>query len=242
MVQSALITGGAKRLGQEMALSLAKKGWDIGLHYRNSLNEAESTRKRIEESGSLCKLFCADLGNPQAAVDMIKQVLIEFPKLDLMVHNASVFDVSPFATVSEEVFDRQFDVNFKSPFFMTQLYINNCSKGHVVNILDTKIQSNQAVNFTAYNLSKKALMHLTRMTALDLAPNFRVNGIAPGPVLKASHATEDEFQKQIQGTPLKLEIPGNTIASALNYLIENPNLTGQILYCDNGAHLNSSEK
>ncbi len=125
---------------------------------------------------------------------------------------------------------------------MTQLYINNCSKGHVVNILDTKIQSNQAVNFTAYNLSKKALMHLTRMTALDLAPNFRVNGIAPGPVLKASHATEDEFQKQIQGTPLKLEIPGNTIASALNYLIENPNLTGQILYCDNGAHLNSSEK
>ena len=141
-----------------------------------------------------------------------------------------------------EVVDRQFDVNFKSPFFMTQHYINNCSKGHVVNILDTKIQSNQAVNFTAYNLSKKALMHLTRMTALDLAPTFRVNGIAPGPVLKASHATEDEFQKQIQGTPLKLEIPGNTIASALNYLIENPNLTGQILYCDNGAHLNSSEK
>ena len=242
MVQSALITGGAKRIGQEMALSLAKKGWDIGLHYRNSLNEAESTRKIIEESGSLCKLFCADLGNPQAAVDMIKQVLIEFPKLDLMVHNASVFDVSPFATVNVEVFDRQFDVNFKSPFFMTQHYFNNCSKGHVVNILDTKIQSNQAKNFTAYNLSKKALMHLTRMTALDLAPGFRVNGIAPGPVLKASHATEDEFQKQIQGTPLKLEIPGNTIASALNYLIENPNLTGQILYCDNGAHLNSSEK
>ena len=103
MVQSALITGGAKRIGQEMALSLAKKGWDIGLHYRNSLNEAESTRKRIEESGSLCKLFCADLGKPQAAVDMRKQVLIEFPKLDLMVHNASVFDVSPFATVNVEV-------------------------------------------------------------------------------------------------------------------------------------------
>ena len=107
MVQSALITGGAKRIGQKMALSLAKKGWDIGLHYRDSLNEAESTRKRIEESGSLCKLFCADLGNPQAAVDMIKQVLIEFPKLDLLVHNASVFEMSPFATVDEELFDRQ---------------------------------------------------------------------------------------------------------------------------------------
>ncbi len=242
MAQSALITGGAKRIGQDMALSLAKQGWEIGLHYRNSLDEAESTKKRIEESGSFCKLFYADLEKPQEAVDMIKKVLVEFPELDLLVNNASVFDVSPFATVEEEVFDRQFNVNFKSPFFITQNYFNNCSKGHVVNILDTKIQSNKSIHYTAYNLSKKALMHLTRMTALDLAPEFRVNGIAPGPVLKAAHSTQDEFQKQIKRTPLKLEIPSKTIASALNYLIENPNLTGQILYCDNGAHLNSSEK
>ena len=84
-------------------------------------------------------------------------------------------------------------------------------------------------------------MHLTRMNALDLAPEFRVNGIAPGPVLKAAHSDEDEFQKQIQETPLKLKIQEQTITSALNYLIENPNLTGQIIYCDNGAHLNSFE-
>ena len=168
---------------------------------------------------------------------MIKHVLVEFPDLHLLVHNASVFDVSPFATVNEEVFDRQFDVNFKSPFFMTQHYINHCLTGHVVNILDTKIQSNQAMRFSAYNLSKKALMHLTQMSAIDLAPQFRVNAIAPGPVLKASHASEEEFQIQIQQTPLKLEIPGSSFVSALNYLIENPNLTGEILYCDNGSHL-----
>mgnify|MGYP001217890727 CR=1 FL=1 len=239
MVQSALITGGAKRIGQDMALSLAEMGWDIGLHYKNSLAEAEYTRKRIEESGTLCKLFYADLENSQDAVELIKKVLDDFPKLDLLVHNASVFEKSPFATVDEEVFDRQFNVNFKSPFFMTQHYINHCSMGHIVNILDTKIQSNQATHFTAYNLSKKAMMHLTRMTALDLAPGFRVNGIAPGPVLKAAQASEKEFQKIIQETPLKLKITKQTIASALNYLIDNPNLTGQILYCDNGAHLNS---
>ena len=221
-----------------MAISLAEKGWDIGLHYRNSLSDAESTRKKIEDSGSLCKLFYTNLEDCQEAVDMIKHVLVEFPDLDLLVHNASVFDVSPFATVNEEVFDRQFDVNFKSPFFMTQHYINHCLTGHVVNILDTKIQSNQAMRFSAYNLSKKVMMHLTQMTALDLAPGFRVNGIAPGPVFRADEASEEEFQKRIQETPLKLEIPGQTIASALNYLIENPNLTGQILYCDNGAHLN----
>ena len=239
MVKSAFITGGAKRIGQDMALHLAEMGWDIGLHYKNSLAEADYTKKTIEESGSLCKLYYADLENSQDAVELIKKVIDDFPKLDLLVHNASVFEKSPFATVTEEVFDRQFNVNFKSPFFMTQHYINHCSMGHVVNILDTKIQSNHAMNFTAYNLSKKAMMHLTRMTALDLAPGFRVNGIAPGPVLKAAHASEKDFQKIIQETPLKLKITKQTIASALNYLIDNPNLTGQILYCDNGAHLNS---
>ncbi len=223
-----------------MALSLAEKGWEIGLHCNNSLAEAEYTRKRIEESGSLCKLFYADLENTKDAVEMIKKVLVDFPELNLLVHNASVFEKSSFLNVDEVVFDRQFNVNFKSPFFMTQHYINHCSTGHIVNILDTKIQSNQAMDLTAYNLSKKAMMHLTRMTALDLAPGFRVNGIAPGPVLKAAQSSKEEFQKIIHETPLKIKIPGQTIASALNYLIDNPNMTGQILYCDNGANLYSS--
>ena len=233
-----MITGGAKRLGKEMALSLAQKGWDVALHFRNSESDAETTRQRIEKTGVVCRLFQANLERAHEAVDMLRKVLKEFPELDLLVNNASVFDESPLATVDEEVFDRQFDVNFKSPFFMTQQYTKNCQSGHVVNILDTKIQSNRAGRFTAYNLSKKALMHLTQMSAIDLAPRFRVNAIAPGPVLKASHASEEEFQIRIQQTPLKLEIPGSSIVSALNYLIENPNLTGEILYCDNGSHLN----
>lgn len=233
-----MITGGAKRLGKEMALSLAQKGWDVALHFRNSESDAETTRQRIEKTGVVCRLFQANLERAHEAVDMLRKVLKEFPELDLLVNNASVFDESPLATVDEEVFDRQFDVNFKSPFFMTQQYTKNCRSGHVVNILDTKIQSNRAGRFTAYNLSKKALMHLTQMSAIDLAPRFRVNAIAPGPVLKASHASEEEFQIRIQQTPLQLEIPGSSIVSALNYLIENPNLTGEILYCDNGSHLN----
>ena len=221
-----------------MALSLAQKGWDVALHFRNSESDAETTRQRIEKTGVVCRLFQANLERAQEAVDMLRKVLKEFPELDLLVNNASVFDERTLATVDEEVFDRQFDVNFKSPFFMTQQYTKNCRSGHVVNILDTKIQSNRAGRFTAYNLSKKALMHLTQMSAIDLAPRFRVNAIAPGPVLKASHASEEEFQIRIQQTPLQLEIPGSSIVSALNYLIENPNLTGEILYCDNGSHLN----
>ena len=106
LVKSALITGGSKRIGKDLALTLAEKGWKIGLHYRNSLDEAESTRKEIEDLGSLCKLFYADLENCKEAVNMIKKVLVEFPELDLLIHNASVFEVSSFTTVDEEVFDR----------------------------------------------------------------------------------------------------------------------------------------
>ena len=123
MVQSALITGGAKRIGQDLALSLAVKGWNIALHYRNSLAEAKSTSKKIEASGSRCKLFYGDLENSQEAVDMIKQVLVEFPNLDLLVHNASVFDESSFANVDEEVFDRQFNVNFNYSYLSFQFRI-----------------------------------------------------------------------------------------------------------------------
>ena len=84
MAKSVLITGGAKRLGQEMALSLAEKGWAIALHYRNSLEEAESTREKIEEAGSDCKLFSANLENPKESVEMMKQILSEFTDLDLL--------------------------------------------------------------------------------------------------------------------------------------------------------------
>ena len=233
-----MITGGAKRLGYEMAISLAKKGWAIALHYRSSAKDAEMTMQLVEKSGVKCKLFQADLENSQNAVDMLKNVLEFFPGLDLLVNNASVFDQSPLASVDETIFDRQFNVNFKSPFFLTQHYSQSCDSGHVVNILDTKIQSNRAGRFTAYNISKKALMHLTQMSAIDMAPKFRVNAIAPGPVLRASEASEEEFQMRIQETLLKKKIPGKSIALALSYLIENPNLTGQILFCDNGSHLN----
>jgi NAD(P)-dependent dehydrogenase (short-subunit alcohol dehydrogenase family) len=236
--KSVLITGGAKRLGHEMALSLAKKGWAIAIHYRSSIKDAEATKKLVEKSGVNCKLFQADLENSQNAIVMLEKVLDSFPGLNLLVNNASVFEKSPLSSVDENVFDRQFNVNFKSPFFLTQYYSKSCDSGHIVNILDTKIQSNRAGRYTAYNISKKALMHLTQMSAINLAPNFRVNAIAPGPVLKAFEASEEEFKMRIQETLLKKEIPGNSIALALGYLIDNPNLTGQILYCDNGLHLN----
>ena len=205
-----LITGGAKRLGHEMALFLAKKGWAIALHYRSSAKDAKTTMRLVEKSGVRCQLFQADLENSQDAVNMLKRVMEFFPGLDLLVNNASVFDKSPLISVDETVFDRQFDVNFKSPFFLTQQYSQSCNSGHIVNILDTKIQSNRAGRFTAYNISKKALMHLTQMSAIDLAPKFRVNAVAPGPVLRASEASEEEFQMRIQETLLKKKIPGKT--------------------------------
>ena len=157
--------------------------------------------------------------------------------MNLLINNASVFEKSPIIKIDEKTFDKHFNVNFKVPFFMIREYANIVKKGNIINILDTKVRTNYAPNFTAYNLSKKNLMNFTKMAALDLAPLIRVNAIAPGAVLKSSHTSEEDFEKIIQKTPLKIKIDAKQIAVSMKYILENPNLTGQILFCDNGSHL-----
>ena len=237
MSQTALITGGSKRLGAAMCLALAESGWNIALHFYSSRPEAQVLQNKIESLGVKCTLHQANLQSSSEANKLLMEVLEMNPKLEVLVNNASVFDKSPLIEVTEEDFDRQFNLNFRTPFFLMQKYSGNQKTGHIVNILDTNISTNQAPNYTAYNLSKKALMHLTLMAALDFAPGIRVNAIAPGPVLPSEGLSEGEFQRIVHETPLQHEISPQAIGRTLMYLIDNPCLTGQILYCDNGSHL-----
>ena len=237
MPLTALITGGPKRLGAAMSLALAESGWNIALHFHSSRPEAQELQSRIESLGVKCTLHQANLQSSSEANRLLMEVLELNPRLEVLVNNASVFDKSSLVEVTEDVFDRQFNLNFRTPFFLMQKYSGSQKTGHIVNILDTKISTNQAPNYTAYNLSKKALMHLTQMAALDFAPGIRVNAIAPGPVLPAEGISESEFQRIVNETPLQHEISPQAIGRALIYLIDNPSLTGQILYFDNGSHL-----
>ncbi|MGH7884492.1 MAG: SDR family oxidoreductase [Thermodesulfobacteriota bacterium] len=237
MNRAALITGGAKRIGKALAVNLAKKGFDIAIHYNSSSKEAEETKTEIKNFGVNCNTFKCDLENTQDVLNLVSDVKKNFPNIYILINNASIFDNISFLDVTPEFFDRDFNINLKAPFFLSQGFAKNVDEGLIVNFLDTRI-NRTAIDHFVYNLSKKCLYHLTRMLAKELAPAIRVNGICPGPILPPPGENEDYLAKLKEKVPMKKI--GNTgyIVNAFNYLLENDFTTGECLFVDGGKHLN----
>ncbi len=237
MAGTALITGGAKRIGRQLTLGLARKGWNVALHYHRSDDAALQTQEEVESFSVRCTLHQADLGSFDELMEMAQSVFSRYPDLELLINNASVYEKSGLRSVNEEVFNRQFDINFKAPFFLMQHFQGVRGHGHIVNLLDTRVTSDHEPSYTAYHLAKQALMHLTRTAALDFAPGIRVNAIAPGPAMAPEGHPDSYLKQRIRDTPLQRTIDSLSIEQALHFLLENVNVTGQIIFCDNGAHL-----
>ncbi|QIA06340.1 SDR family oxidoreductase [Draconibacterium halophilum] len=130
----------------------------------------------------------------------------------------------------------QLDVNLKAPFFLIRDFANYFKAGNIINFVDTRITSN-ASNFAAYSISKKALWDLTKMAALEFAPDIRINAIAPGVTLPPEDEDEDYLEKLAQGIPMKKPGGVEPILKSLNYILENDHLTGQLLFADGGENL-----
>lgn len=234
--KAALITGGAKRVGVVLALHFAKAGYDIALHYNRSEKEAREVQKQVLSLGVQCEIFAQDLTDIAALPALIANVQKTFPHCRTLINNASVFERSEFLQTEAALFDRQFDANFKAPFFLTQAFAKAFGEGSVVNMLDTEITGTGGSHF-AYLLSKKTFADFTHMAARALAPKIRVNAVAPG-VMIASDAEEAGYMEQLQQkVPLKrLALPEDAAAIAL-WLSENTALTGQVIYVDGGKHV-----
>ncbi len=163
------------------------------------------------------------------------EVLEVFPDLSLLINSASVFDRVKTGQCGYDGLLKYFRINFFSPFLLSETYFGKCSGGHVINILDTKINENSP-DYGPYLLSKKALADYTRMCALNYAPDFRVNGIAPGyilpPVLDGSPSVSDEGEKRI--IPLQKKGSPEIIADTMIFLLNNDYITGNIIYADGG--------
>ena len=127
-------------------------------------------------------------------------------------------------------------VNFDAPFFLMQNYYNRFGKGVIINILDTRVVNNDS-SYGAYSLAKKSLMQLTSMAALEWAPKVRVNAVAPGPVLPPEGKNERYFRKVVEGAPLKKQVNIDNLCKSAYFLTEIDDVTGQVLFCDGGAHL-----
>jgi len=231
-----IITGGAKRVGAAMALYFARGGYDIALHYNASEKDAKTVKAKVEKLGAQCVLFPCDLSKTKTLPALMKKIRTTMPNCTALINNASIFERAPFMDTDEALFDRQFAVNFKAPFFLTQAFAKTFGKGCVINLLDTDIVQTQGSHF-AYLLSKKTLSEFTEMAARALGPAIRVNGICPGCVLP-SDQNEVAYEKKIKALlPLKKNPTVDALAEAALWLVSQPFITGQIIFVDGGQHV-----
>ena len=233
---TALITGGARRIGRAIALSLSDSGWNIVLHYGSSEKEAEEVCRTIRKKGVGCERLDGDLGLIEDVQRLIPEAKRSFPDLSLLINSASIFERIDFFDTDPDTLLRFWCVNFQAPFFLTQAFSRLCERGHIINILDTKINRN-SVKYFPYALSKKSLEDFTRMAAEALGPDFRVNGISPGLILPSQNMSESDFQKMGDRLPLRMTGDPDFIIKTVHFLLENTFITGEVINVDGGEHL-----
>jgi NAD(P)-dependent dehydrogenase (short-subunit alcohol dehydrogenase family) len=222
------------RLGKSMVLHFASMGWDVVIHYNSSSTEAKSLSDELQKQypGRNFPFVQANLSE----IVECEALINNFDHLDALINNASVFEPSLLSETNEKLFRTQMALNFDDPFFLMQHFNNRFKKGVIVNILDTRISNNDST-YGAYSLAKKTLMSLTQMAASEWAPLVRVNAVAPGPVLPPEGKSAEYFKKVVEQTPLIKQVSIDNLCKSVYFLTTNNDVTGQIIYCDGGAHL-----
>jgi NAD(P)-dependent dehydrogenase (short-subunit alcohol dehydrogenase family) len=232
----ALITGGAHRLGRAIALALVGEGAHLALHYHRSADLARATAAEAELLGAEVALLPADLARVAEAERLIDAAGARFGRLDLLVLSAAIFFPTPLGEVREAEWDALFDTNLKGPFFCAQRaapLLRADGGGAIITLLDTGIYMAWR-NYTPYLMTKAALATLTRQLAKELAPDVRVNGIAPGPVLLPDDASPERIARSEGQTLLGRLGHPDEIARAALYLAQSNYVTGTVLPVDGG--------
>jgi pteridine reductase len=236
-----LITGAAKRIGKEMALSFFKKGWDIVIHFNASKDEAESLADQMNaERFNSAMLVQANLDNTNEVEKLVAKLQSNNISIDALINNASTFYPTPIGTFSEENWDALMGSNLKAPLLLIQSFHKQLkkNKGFIINITDINVDK-ALVNHSIYLAAKSGLQTLTKALAKELAPHIRVNAIAPGAILEPPNTewTSEQKNKIIDAVPLKRMGSEKDIVDAAIYLSEAEYVTGQILNIDGGKSL-----
>jgi NAD(P)-dependent dehydrogenase (short-subunit alcohol dehydrogenase family) len=229
----ALVTGAAHRLGKVFALTLARQGFDILLHYYHSEDDALQTKAELESLGRRVIGVQADLTDPA----QISALISKIDTLDVLVNSAAFMPGGNVEQLSIENWDTSLDLNLRAPFLLAQEASKKMTPGGlIVNITDVGAQRTWS-RYPSYTVSKAALESLTRILARSLAPEIRVNAIAPGFVLQSDIVPTEEWQRLIKRVPLKRPARAEEIASALEFLLNNEYITGQTIVVDGGYSL-----
>jgi len=237
--RAALVTGGAQRVGQAIALALADMGYAVAVHYHRSGKAAEKTVGAIRESGGKAIALVADLTDENAVSALLPRATEALGPIGVLVNNASLFEGDTVGNVTRESWDAHLAVNLRAPFVLIQEFARRLppeAGGCIINLLDERVW-NLTPYFVSYTLSKTGLWTLTQTMALALAPRIRVNGIGPGPTLPSPRQSVEQFIDQCKSVPLQRGTSPQEIAGALRFILDAPAMTGQMIALDGGQHL-----
>jgi pteridine reductase len=233
----ALVTGAARRMGRAVALRLAEEGADIVIHYRSSAAESESAVVEIEKMGRRGVAIAADLTSVVEIKRLFDEAAKQFGRLDILVNCAANFLPSSIISTTEEVWDASLDSNLKAPFFCAQAAapLLRRSKGCIINFADTGGLLGWP-GYMAHSVSKAGVVMLTKVLAKALAPEVRVNAIAPGTITMQGDPPEWEADF-IKLAPLRRTGAPSDIAAAVIFLVQSQFMTGQTIVVDGGRTL-----
>lgn len=237
----ALVTGAGRRIGRAIALELARVGFDIAVHHREpqggGATDARTLITDIQALGRRAAAVTADLSDEAAVRTLVPAAVQALGPLTLLVNNASVFQDDRVGGLERGLWDQHMETNLRAPIVLAEAFAAQAPAGSsIVNLLDQKVAKPDP-RFFSYSLSRAGLWWATRTLAQALAPNIRVNGVAPGPTLPSIHQTQADFDAEAAGTLLQKPGSPEAVASAVRWLVDADMVTGQMIAVDGGQHL-----
>ncbi len=241
-MKTALVTGGAQRLGKGIVQMLAARGYAVAIHYNDSADDADALSADLNKDGHQTVCVQADLTKSADDETLVAEARAALDRpLTCLVNNAATFDHDHITTLTAQSWDSQMMVNLRAPALLCQAFAAQTkppSTGVIINMLDQRI-AKPGASFFSYGVSKSGLAAMTESLAIALAPQIRVCGVAPGLTLPSGHQTQDQFAEAQSKHLLGRGPDVRDIAEAVAYLADAEAVTGQILYVDGGERYRS---
>jgi len=235
--KTALVTGAAKRVGKAIALGLAEAGADVVVHYGKSRDGAEETAREISATGRRSTAIQADLSDSGQIERLFETAEREMGGVDVLVNSAAMFEKTPLEELDRDKWERMIRVNLTAPFLCSRRaapHMKTKGEGDIINMCDIGGLAAWK-GFAHYNVSKSGLIMLTKSLALELAPEVRVNGVAPGTVLFPDDYDPEERRRLVSRVPMGREgSPQDVVDTVLFLLTGSGYITGQVIAVDGG--------